>query len=87
MSEKDQYRVQVVIVGAGPTGLAAANLLGLYGIETLLLERKSGSECTTKGKSPSMTRVCAYAKHLVYKKRCSAIYNSISKSNIILVIN
>jgi 3-(3-hydroxy-phenyl)propionate hydroxylase len=34
--------IQVVIVGAGPTGLAAANLLGLYGIKTLLLERRSG---------------------------------------------
>jgi len=32
----------VVIVGAGPTGLAAANLLGLAGIDTLVLERNSG---------------------------------------------
>jgi 3-(3-hydroxy-phenyl)propionate hydroxylase len=31
----------VVIVGAGPTGLAAANLLGQAGIETLILERNS----------------------------------------------
>lgn len=29
----------VVIVGAGPVGLAAANLLGSYGVETLVLER------------------------------------------------
>ncbi|MEU6147508.1 bifunctional 3-(3-hydroxy-phenyl)propionate/3-hydroxycinnamic acid hydroxylase [Streptomyces sp. NPDC047081] len=28
----------VVIVGAGPTGLALANLLGLYGVRTLVLE-------------------------------------------------
>jgi 3-(3-hydroxy-phenyl)propionate hydroxylase len=34
----DKY-IPVVIVGAGPTGLAAANLLGQYGIETLLIER------------------------------------------------
>ena len=29
----------VVIVGAGPTGLILANLLGLYGIKTALIER------------------------------------------------
>lgn len=32
-------RASVIIVGAGPTGLTLANLLGLYGIETVLLER------------------------------------------------
>lgn len=32
-------RVDVVIVGAGPVGLTAANLLGQYGIRTLLLEQ------------------------------------------------
>jgi 3-(3-hydroxy-phenyl)propionate hydroxylase len=31
--------VPVVIVGAGPTGIAAATLLGQYGIETLVLDR------------------------------------------------
>ena len=34
--------VRVVIIGAGPTGLVAANLLGQAGIETLLLERNAG---------------------------------------------
>ncbi|GHO66604.1 3-(3-hydroxy-phenyl)propionate/3-hydroxycinnamic acid hydroxylase [Ktedonobacter sp. SOSP1-52] len=29
----------VIIVGAGPTGLAAANLLGLLGVSTVLIER------------------------------------------------
>ena len=29
----------IVIAGAGPTGLTLANLLGVYGIETLVLER------------------------------------------------
>lgn len=32
----------IIIVGAGPTGLAAANLLGFYGIDVLVLERNSG---------------------------------------------
>ncbi len=32
-------RVPVLIVGAGPTGLVAANLLGLYGVQCLLVER------------------------------------------------
>lgn len=31
----------VLIVGAGPTGLVTANLLGLYGIPTLLIEREA----------------------------------------------
>ncbi len=36
----------VVIVGAGPTGLAAGNLLGLAGIDTLILEQHAGlSDC------------------------------------------
>ena len=34
-------QVSVVIVGAGPTGLSAANLLGKAGIDTLLLERNA----------------------------------------------
>lgn len=33
---------EVIIVGGGPTGLCAANLLGLAGISTLILERNSG---------------------------------------------
>ncbi len=38
--------IPVVIVGAGPTGLAAANLLGQAGIETLVLERNASlSDC------------------------------------------
>ncbi len=34
--------VSVLIVGAGPTGLTIANLLGQYGIKTLLIERNRG---------------------------------------------
>ncbi|HET8910411.1 MAG TPA: bifunctional 3-(3-hydroxy-phenyl)propionate/3-hydroxycinnamic acid hydroxylase [Ktedonobacteraceae bacterium] len=40
--EIETRRAQVVIVGAGPTGLVAANLLGLAGIETVVLERSAG---------------------------------------------
>src|SRR5216683_1837439 len=36
----------VIIAGAGPTGLTAANLLGMLGIDALVLERNSGlSDC------------------------------------------
>ncbi len=40
-SHESQYHhsVSVLIVGAGPTGLAAANFLGLADIDTLLIER------------------------------------------------
>jgi 3-(3-hydroxy-phenyl)propionate hydroxylase len=31
----------VVIIGAGPTGLTLANLLGVYGVDTLVLERNA----------------------------------------------
>ncbi|MGV9273908.1 bifunctional 3-(3-hydroxy-phenyl)propionate/3-hydroxycinnamic acid hydroxylase MhpA [Streptomyces griseosporeus] len=34
-----QSHVPVVVVGAGPTGLAVANLLGWHGVECLVLER------------------------------------------------
>jgi 3-(3-hydroxy-phenyl)propionate hydroxylase len=34
--------IPVVIVGAGPTGLAAGNLLGVAGIPTLIIERNAG---------------------------------------------
>jgi 3-(3-hydroxy-phenyl)propionate hydroxylase len=36
MSKEDVY--PVLVVGAGPTGLTCANLLGLYGIRTVLVE-------------------------------------------------
>jgi len=35
--------VQVLIVGAGPTGLVLANILGLYGIRTLIVERNAAT--------------------------------------------
>lgn len=35
-------QVPVVIVGAGPTGLTAANLLATYGVDCVLLERDAG---------------------------------------------
>ncbi len=40
-SQTDEF-VPVVIVGAGPTGLAAGNLLGMAGIPTLIIERNTG---------------------------------------------
>ncbi|HEX3370930.1 MAG TPA: FAD-dependent oxidoreductase, partial [Candidatus Acidoferrales bacterium] len=33
----------VVVVGAGPTGLATANLLARYGVDVLLIERNEST--------------------------------------------
>ena len=33
-------KTDIAIVGAGPTGLMLANLLGLHGIKTTILERR-----------------------------------------------
>lgn len=33
------YRAQVVVLGAGPVGLAIANYLGLSGVEVLVVEK------------------------------------------------
>lgn len=38
-----QRHYPVAIVGAGPTGLTLANLLGVYGVETLVLERNAAT--------------------------------------------
>ena len=46
MGSQDSGAVSVVIVGAGPTGLTAANLLGMAGIDTLIVERNASlSDC------------------------------------------
>ena len=37
--QKIPNRIQVAIVGAGPVGLMAANLLGTYGVRTLIIDR------------------------------------------------
>lgn len=42
MSQNRTY-YPVIIVGAGPTGLTLANLLGAYGVEVLLIERNAAT--------------------------------------------
>ena len=44
--------VPVVIVGAGPTGLTAATLLGQYGVECLVLDRWEGVYPAAAGSPP-----------------------------------
>lgn len=41
--EQDQ-KTQVLIIGAGPVGLLLANLLGAYGVKTLVLEKNASYE-------------------------------------------
>lgn len=38
---KPTYDYEVIIVGAGPTGVVAANLLGRYGVRTLIVDRQA----------------------------------------------
>src|SRR6266851_1711516 len=48
MAIRNNYisHTSVIIVGAGPTGLMLGNLLGMAGVETLMLERNAGlSDC------------------------------------------
>jgi 3-(3-hydroxy-phenyl)propionate hydroxylase len=42
MSTSSPPYFSVIIVGAGPTGLTIGNLLGMYGIDALILERNTG---------------------------------------------
>jgi 3-(3-hydroxy-phenyl)propionate hydroxylase len=39
IATSEHFDTDVVVVGAGPCGLITANLLGLYGIRTLVVER------------------------------------------------
>ena len=38
-----QSHYPIIVVGAGPTGLTLANLLGVYGVETLVFERNAAT--------------------------------------------
>jgi choline dehydrogenase-like flavoprotein len=40
-AEAEVYDVDVVVVGAGPVGLTLANILGLQGVRTLVLEERT----------------------------------------------
>ncbi|HWK66314.1 MAG TPA: bifunctional 3-(3-hydroxy-phenyl)propionate/3-hydroxycinnamic acid hydroxylase [Rhizobiaceae bacterium] len=40
MAQHNQFDADVIIVGAGPVGTTLANLLGTYGVRTLVLERE-----------------------------------------------
>src|SRR5215471_21089051 len=42
MSAQSPPYFSIIIVGAGPTGLAMGNLLGMLGIDVLILERNAG---------------------------------------------
>ena len=42
MSEQSPPFFSIIIVGAGPTGLAMGNLLGRFGIDVLIFERNAG---------------------------------------------
>lgn len=43
MSDAETVTADVVIIGAGPVGLSLANLLGVYGVSTLVVERNAST--------------------------------------------
>lgn len=42
---------QVLIIGAGPTGLTLANILGMYGVRTIVAERNPATVCEPRAVS------------------------------------
>ena len=40
MTTLNSFSTQVLIIGAGPTGLTLANLLGQANVDTLIIDRK-----------------------------------------------
>ena len=51
--------VPVIIVGAGPTGITAATLLGQYGVECLVLDRHETVYPLCRGRCTPTTRCTA----------------------------
>lgn len=43
MTTLNSFSTQVLIIGAGPTGLTLANLLGQAHVDTLIIDRKAGT--------------------------------------------
>ncbi|MGA8133794.1 MAG: bifunctional 3-(3-hydroxy-phenyl)propionate/3-hydroxycinnamic acid hydroxylase [Pseudomonas gingeri] len=43
MTTLNSFSTQVLIIGAGPTGLTLANLLGQANVDTLIIDRKAGT--------------------------------------------
>jgi len=52
------FDFDVVVVGAGPTGLTLANILGMHGIRTLVVERNAVTVGEPRA-CRSMTNRCA----------------------------
>ena len=49
MTQPDQLSTQVLVVGGGPTGLAATVALGRLGVDTLLVERRPATSTHPRG--------------------------------------
>lgn len=59
MSEVRQFDADVIVVGAGPVGLSLANMLGMHGVKTILLER--GDELIDYPRAVGMDDECLRA--------------------------
>ena len=68
-------KTDVVIIGFGPVGAMLANLLGLQGISTLVLEREA-EILTCLVQYILTTRSCGCCRRLTSRKPCSRSFMS-----------
>jgi 2-polyprenyl-6-methoxyphenol hydroxylase-like FAD-dependent oxidoreductase len=63
--------VSVIVVGGGPVGMTLANLLGVYGVDTVVVERSA--DILDFPLSGWMTRRCAPSRRQESPMKCSRI--------------
>ena len=67
MPDRGQVRPSVVIVGAGPTGLALALELGSRGIPCLVLERNARSGAVRRSATNAIPNTASGCRNISWK--------------------